>query len=155
MYITIAIREIWKRFDEDSLRLKHLGLRVPDLLQLAFGYAALSTYPETPPHSPRYYRTDIFTAVRNLLIDRMPHSDRLPFTRQSGYGVDDQLIYQVVDMIGEISRMLADAVIRQLGSFPLQLRLFRCIGPDLILLLDEDSREFVHHRSSDSRPERL
>ncbi len=141
--IVIAIREIWARFEEDSHALLNSGLTVRDAVFLAYGFAVLSNL--------RYGQQsmtptgDIFSAVRNLLIDRLPMDDtrlsRLPFSRQSGYGVDDQMVYRVVDIVGEISQMLSNAVIHQLGHFPPNLQLSRFTGLDLVLHLNnEDSR---------------
>ncbi len=154
--IIIAIRDIWIRFEEESQALTHAGLSVEDAVKMAFGYAALSNRRpwgrQTVPVA-----VDIFTAVRNLLIDRLPmDDDRLPFTRQSGYGVNDMLVYRVVDIIGEISHMLSNAVIMQLGQFPANLQLNSFTGLDLVLHLNsEDSR--VPHPfapSQTQRPER-
>lgn len=145
MIIVIAIRDIWRRFDEESLALKNLGLEVPEVIQLAFGYAALSAYPG-PVVLPHSTSNNIFVAVKTLLQDRLPHNDRLSFTRQSGYGLGDQVVYKVVDIVGEISSMLADAVIQQLGSFPPQLRFGRCLGKDLTLTLEQGHTLHAHRR---------
>lgn len=117
-------------------------------MRLAYGYAVLSSNPG-PIHRPYqgHQGYHIFQKVADLLVDRLPIKDRLPVTRQSVYGVgEDKIVYQVVDIIGEVSRMLADAVISQIGSFPPQLRLERFIGPDLVLAINEENRDSLRNR---------
>ena len=150
MIIVIAIRDIWRRYDEESRALTNMGLTVPEVVRLAFGYATLSVRPDAVV-ATHTGQSNIFATVRNLLVDRMPYRDRLPFSRQSGYGLDDQAVYKVVDIIGEISLMLADAVIAQLGSFPPQLRMSRCIGQDLTLIYNEEHSPYVHRRLDEGR----
>ncbi|WJJ55222.1 hypothetical protein [Xanthomonas phage RTH11] len=149
MLIVIAIQDIWKRFGEDSQALQNIGLQVEDVVKLAYGYACLTNRPYA--HEAMIpVSANIFTAVRDLLVDRLPFDDRLPFTRQSGYGVNDQVVHRVVDIVGEISQMLSDAVIRQVGHFPAGLILQRLMGPDLVLYYNtEDSR--VPHPFAESR----
>lgn len=142
--IVIAIREIWERYEEDSRALQHCGLSVQDAVFLAFGFAALSNR-SAWSHTSIPVPPDIFTAVRNLLIERLPmDDDRLPFTRQPGYGVDDLIVYRVVDIVGEISHMLSNAVNRQLGSFPPDLQLNRFTGLDLVLHLNNEESRVPH-----------
>lgn len=148
--LVIAIRDIWERFEEDSHALANCGLSVKDAVYLAYGYASLSNRPRASDlRIP--VGDSIFTAVRSLLTDRLPmEDDRLPFSRQPGYGVNDQMVYRVVDIVGEISHMLSNAVIRQLGSFPAYLELSKFTGKDLVLQLNtEDSR--VSHPFAESR----
>lgn len=146
MQIIISINDIWRRYTEQSLALKNVGVDVNRVIHIAYGYAVVSANAEAvyPTHTTG---RNIFTEVSSLLIDRLPHNDRLPFTRQSAYGGNnDTLVYHVVDLIGEISQMLIDAVVHQLGSFPPHLRLLRFVGPDLVLTTNnEEDREFLRY----------
>lgn len=145
MQIVIRIQDIWTRYAEDSLALKNVGVTVEEVVHLAFGYAVLTC--QTRPVSLGHRAGgDIFTLVTNLLADRLPIDDRLPGLRQSVYGGHSAIVYKVVDMVGEISHMLADAVIQQLGTFPPYLRLLRFVGPDLVLILNEEHRESLSYR---------
>jgi len=142
MYIVIPIQDIWKRFAEDSRALGSMGVTVKDVVHLAFGYAAASCIATSVALPHRGFH--IFESVTNLLVDRLPQTDRLPFSRQSAYGANaDTRVHQVVDIVGEVSHMLADAVTRQLGSFPPNLRLLRFVGPDLVLIINEEDRDFL------------
>ena len=148
MLIVIPIQDIWRRFAEDSRVLSNMGITVKDIVHLAFGYAAAScvTSDVALPHRGFH----IFEAVSNLLVDRLPQPDRLPFPRQSAYGaLGDPRLHQVVDIVGEVSQMLADAVIHQLGSFPPQLRLLRFVGPDLVLIINEEDRDFLRNSGTE------
>lgn len=147
MQIVIGIRDIWVRYEEQSKALLNLGIEVQDVVKLAYGYAAVSAQPKGTPVFGLHDRgNDIMTLAKNLLIDRLPHDDRLPFSRQSGYGIGDRTVFQLVDIVGEISLMLVDAVIKQVGSWPPQLTLFRFLGPDLVLHLSEEHSGIVRHR---------
>lgn len=148
MIIVIKIQEIWQRYEEESLALKNVGISVEEAVHLAFGFAALSTQPVIGSSSHRAGYS-IFTIIRNKLFEQTGTIDRPPLSRGSGYGLnidDDRKVFWVVDVIGEISRMLADAVIHQLGSFPPQLRLLRFIGPDPVLIINEE-HSVPHHLS--------
>jgi hypothetical protein len=134
MIIVIKIQDIWKRYDEETRALRNIGISIEDAVKLAYGFAVVSCHP-CPVVPAQRSRADVFTAIRNLLVDRIDAIDRLPFSRQSGYGGNDRELFLAADIVGEISRMLADAVIQQLGSFPPKLRLTRFIGPDLVLTL--------------------
>lgn len=149
MHIVIPIRDIWMRYAEDSRALSNMGIKVEEVVHLAFGYAAATCQMAPTIHSHRGFH--IFEHVTNLLVDRLPHTDdRLPFSRQSAYGAvgADIRVHQVVDIVGEVSRMLVDAVTSLLGSFPPQLRLLRFAGPDLVLIIDEETRGFLCDRVS-------
>lgn len=154
MQIVISIQDIWRRYEEQSRALLNLGVEVEDVVKLAYGFAAISAQPNLPyVHGVTHqHGNDIITLARNLLIDRLPHDDRLPFSRQSGYGIGDQTVFHLVDVVGEISLMLVDAVVKQVGSWPMELRLYRFVGPDLVLYLREDHSEIVRHRIAQSRP---
>ena len=134
MIIVIKIQDIWKRYDEESLALKNIGISIKDAVKLAYGFAAVSCHPH-PVASVQRSRVDVFSALQNLLVDQIGLWGHLPCRMQSVYGENCRELFLAADIIGEISRMLADAVIEQLGSFPPKLRLSRFIGPDLVLTL--------------------
>lgn len=150
MYIIISIHDIWRRYTEQSIALQNVGLEVKDVVHLAFGFAAISASPG-PVVGVHQSSGNIFTEVSNLLVDRLPLTNRLPFTRQPAYGVNDTIVYHVVDIIGEISQMLIDAVVNQIGSFPPQLRLLHLTGPDLVLTISEEGRELLRDCQTQSR----
>lgn len=150
MIIVIPIREIWQRFDEQSAGLKNLGVTVELAVQTAFGFAVQSAQGQAmqSPQSAVSFEMLVLHLLR-LLNDQLPSNGQLVYDRNSPQ------LHHLVDVIGEISYMLADTVIRQLGQFPLTLRLERFTGPDLVLSLDdEDNRESVHRSFSDRRAPR-
>jgi hypothetical protein len=136
MVIVIKIQDIWIRHDEESLALCNVGLSVKEAVTMAFGFAAISQLPANTSIAT-YGRCDIVSAVRDVMSNHLSAIDRLPLPRKSGYGLEDvdnnRGVLWIVERIGEISHMLADAVIKQLGTFPPQLRLLRFIGQDLVL----------------------
>lgn len=150
MVIVIAIRDVWHRYGDDSRVLSNVGIKVEEVVQLAFGFAAISCQTSCL----RTTSCDIVGVVSELLrsrrqeieivgtVDKLEqikqrqhkvHTSRLPFMRQSGYGHNDPEVFRIVDIVGEISHMLVDAVIRQVGHFPPKLRLLKFIGKDLVL----------------------
>lgn len=138
MIIVIAIRDIWQRYDHDSLVLGRVGVCPKAVIKLAFGFACLSCQSEIAKNIHSIAAPNVFNAVNQLIGGRDLDINRLPAKRQSIYDPHFSDTYRIVDIVGEISRMLVDAVIRQIGSFPARLTLHRFIGHDIVLKYPED-----------------
>lgn len=134
MNIIVSIRDVWERFGEHRSRyLANLGLKVEDLVHIAFGFVVLSQHPR--PKAGAVGMDAIFRQVARLL------NDRLPAGQSVVYAPSDATVHRLVDAIGEISHLMADSVTRQIGGLPPDLRLLSFTGPDIILTTNEDPRE--------------
>lgn len=143
MQIIVSINDVRHRYDEENSRvLTNLGLKLEDLVSYAFGFMVGSMQSHRPlAQFGMRGHDDIFAHVTRLLNDQLPIEGRLVYAR------NHPSVHRVVDMIGEISQILADDVVRQIGHVPANLTLTRFIGPDLILSVNEDYRERSVHRS--------
>lgn len=137
MQIIVSIHDVRQRYDAENNRvLANLGLNLEDLVAFAFGFMVGSMQRHRPPSQFGLRgHDDIFTQVARLLNDQLPSDGQLVYAR------NHPSVHRVVDMIGEISQILADDVVRQIGHVPAHLQLHRFIGPDLILSVNEDYRE--------------
>lgn len=96
-----------------------------EVVSLAF-YFARATVNPSGANRPSTFQ-ELQTQLRRKIIDRLPDM------RQSDFCRVDNMTADLIDLIGEFSRMIIDAVVRILGAFPSSAYLIRHVGPDLLI----------------------
>lgn len=135
--VIIPIADVLRYFADDQRAFSKLGLDVTDVIESAIAYAVAGTRSaETPvTFSVPLVNINAHVQAYRLIVERGRHPDEV-----LAVGPSHRDVHRLVDIIGEIAHHLTEALLLNLGTVPLQTRLLRFLGRDIILQIPTEVR---------------
>lgn len=130
--VIIPIEDVWHELNQDYRLFSHLELDPSEVIKAAIAYAIAGTRTEDSPlvFTNTFARVNAHMQAYQLIIDRAQYPDEV---MQEGASHLD--VHRLVDIIGKVAYRLTEALLLNLGTVPLQTRLHRFLGRDIILLI--------------------
>lgn len=135
--VIIPIEDVWHEMAQDYRLFSHLELDPADVVKTAIAYAIAGTRTDDQPlvFSNPFARANAHMQAYHLIVNQAKYPDEV--LEEGATHLD---VHRLVDIIGKVSYRLTEALLLNVGSVPMQTRLHRFLGRDIILQIPTEVR---------------
>lgn len=135
--VIIPIEDVWHEMAQDYRLFSHLELDPADVVMASVAYAVAGTRTDDQPlvFTNPYTRVNAHMQAYRLIVERARYPDEI--LQEGAMHMD---VHRLVDIIGKVAYRLTEALLLNLGTVPMQTRLHRFLGRDIILQIPTEVR---------------